>query len=326
MASWIGRPGDWLKKTPEHEDNSSQAAESEDDDDDNPFIRLKFTKYTDYLEGFPSFAAWLASDPAFAIGRDYGDLRIKIRMYKQYKVEEAKEKLEELEKVAHSRGSNFLNSIGDLISEEGSKWEDALSKLDKSLQEFDEIQLRERQYRALPRPSSRNYKSLVNYLDRTRDIDNKEEDWFLRPNEMVSLTPAAEGTWLDDLLETLLKIIPGSQRIFTEKELRQANNEGMIVQYFTRDRVIILSKIATVLLAAMMVAAPVSALTKLTSQPELSLGIVVIFMTAVPLILIFCSKLGHNEIITFTAAYAAILVVFLSNSQNGLGICSCTGK
>lgn len=93
---------------------------------------MRYTKYTEKHKGFPKFA-WLGSDPSFAIGRNYGDLRIKARLYKQYRVEKVKRKLEKLEESAFAWHHNELNSIGWLIEERNSRWGGVLAELDTAL-------------------------------------------------------------------------------------------------------------------------------------------------------------------------------------------------
>jgi peptidoglycan/LPS O-acetylase OafA/YrhL len=58
----------------------------------------------------------------------------------------------------------------------------------------------------------------------------------------------------------------------------------------------------------------------------MDLGVVVIFILVFPLMLAVCSRLKQQELFAVTAAYAAILVVFLGNSQLQNGNCSCTSK
>jgi lipopolysaccharide export LptBFGC system permease protein LptF len=87
-----------------------------------------------------------------------------------------------------------------------------------------------------------------------------------------------------------------------------------LTTYYRRNRVAILSKTISVSLAAVAVAFPISILTSIKRNQVLSLGVVVIFVLIFHLMLIVCSKLKQQELFAVTAAYAAILVVFLGNS------------
>lgn len=194
--------------------------------------------------------------------------------------------------------------------------------------QFDEIQLREYAYRALQRPSDRDYESLLIYLSNSGDMHDDEEDWFLARNEMISLAPGVKNSWLDNKLEVFLRYVPFSQRIFTEKELRLSNvkDKDTTIMYFDRERIRVLSRMVSVLVASIAVAVPVYILTKLSDSPQKSLAVVIASTALFPLVLSVCARLGQNEVFAITAAYAAILVVFLSNSQNGSGGCACAPK
>jgi hypothetical protein len=75
----------------------------------------------------------------------------------------------------------------------------------------DEIQLLERDYRALPRLSKRNYNAVLNYLYYGADLHANDEEFFLHPREAVSLAAGTQNSWLDDTIEKMLNQIPGSQ-------------------------------------------------------------------------------------------------------------------
>jgi hypothetical protein len=75
---------------------------------------------------------------------------------------------------------------------------------------IDEIQLRERDYRALPRLSKRNYTSVLNYLYYGSDLEG-EEEFFMNRREAISLAAGTQNSWLDENIEKLLDRIPGSQ-------------------------------------------------------------------------------------------------------------------
>ncbi|KAF2665254.1 hypothetical protein BT63DRAFT_483118 [Microthyrium microscopicum] len=313
-TSWNQRSKTWLMENSEAQNSTLKG--SVPGERERIASRITYSKYTEKLRGYPRFAAWLASDPAFSIGRDYASLRTKVRLYKQYKVEEAKAKLDELERVADDHDRHNLDCFEDNFGEE--VWDNAMLDLDKALEEFDEIQLRERKYGALSRPSTRNYTSLLDHLELNGELNDDMEDWFLCSNEMVSLSQDAKGSWLDDRLEEMLNYIPFSQKLFTDKMLRLDNNEGLTVRYYRKDRIEVLSRVVAVIIIVLMILAPVGILSTLTDRPKMSYGIVCIFTAVFAVMLSFCTRLGQNEIYMVSATYPAILVVFLSNSQNGI--------
>jgi hypothetical protein len=108
----------------------------------------------------------------------------------------------------------------------------------------DEIQLRERDYRALPRMSKRNYTSVLNYLFYGSDLQTDEEELFLCRKEAVSLAANTQNTWLDENIEKLLFRIPGSQVckpfIFdTFDVLTTIHRNGSLIRSFEGGRLLI---------------------------------------------------------------------------------------
>jgi len=75
----------------------------------------------------------------------------------------------------------------------------------------DELELREKEFAALARPTKKNYNSLLNNLYQSQDICPDEETYFLYPDQMVSLANGADNSWLDNKVEAVLDRIPFAQ-------------------------------------------------------------------------------------------------------------------
>ena len=76
---------------------------------------------------------------------------------------------------------------------------------------IDELELREKEFAALARPTKNNYNSLLNNLYQSQDVCPKEESYFLYPDQMVSLANGADNSWLDNKVEAVLDRIPFAQ-------------------------------------------------------------------------------------------------------------------
>jgi len=80
----------------------------------------------------------MASDPNFHIGRNYSDLRVLVRLHKQYKVEELKLRLQELDKRQFDLDSALPTSIElDIKGEDGER-DRLMGELDIALKEHGE--------------------------------------------------------------------------------------------------------------------------------------------------------------------------------------------
>ena len=80
----------------------------------------------------------MASDPNFAIGRNYADLRVRVRLHKQHKVEKLKARLQELDKRQLGLEEYLLTSIERDIKVENSERDKLIQELDIALKEHGE--------------------------------------------------------------------------------------------------------------------------------------------------------------------------------------------
>jgi len=104
----------------------------------NAFTLTNTFKVSLHRPGYGRLAAWLASDPNFAMGRNYADLRVRVRLHKQYKVEELKARLKELDDRQYERDPDLLTSIElDIKGEDGER-DILIQELDVALREHGE--------------------------------------------------------------------------------------------------------------------------------------------------------------------------------------------
>lgn len=206
----------------------------------------------------------------------------------------------------------------------------------------DELELRETQFAALPHPSKRNYRSLLNHLYKVQDICKDEVPYSLHPDQMVSLANNSDNSWLDSGVEAILDKIPHSERIFTPKHLRHKPEDP--THYYSKDRVEILSKLISVLLAATLLVIPIALLYELNAVQKTRLAMTLAFVIGFPILLATSTRSRQQEIFAVSAAYArfsslgsdnalclriarycAVLVVFLTNLQQPTqGNCNCS--
>lgn len=92
----------------------------------------------DHQRGYGRLAAWLASDPNFALGRNYADLRVRLRLHKQHKVEQLKARLQELDKRQFQMNPYFLTSIDFSTKINDGERDNLMQELDVALKEHGE--------------------------------------------------------------------------------------------------------------------------------------------------------------------------------------------
>jgi hypothetical protein len=90
------------------------------------------------IDGYPRFAACLASAPNFHIGRDYKEARIRVRLHKMHVVERKQAELEELDRKQSAEDEYSVTSIAEDLKFYGGKRTTLIKELDMALRELGE--------------------------------------------------------------------------------------------------------------------------------------------------------------------------------------------
>jgi len=93
---------------------------------------------TKRIDGYPRFAAYLASAPNFHVGRDYKEARIRVRLHKMYIVETKQAELEALDQKQSRVDEYSVCSIAEDIKYFKSERHKLIGELDVALRELGE--------------------------------------------------------------------------------------------------------------------------------------------------------------------------------------------
>lgn len=73
-----------------------------------------------------------------------------------------------------------------------------------------ELLLKANQLKGLEKPSSRDYRSVLRYMEKKGDqLYEEEMKWIYEKEDLVTLRPGREHAWLDGILERILKLCRG---------------------------------------------------------------------------------------------------------------------
>ncbi|KAL9605448.1 MAG: hypothetical protein Q9179_001360 [Wetmoreana sp. 5 TL-2023] len=239
---------------------------------------------------YPKLAAYLNADPNFLIYRKFGWLHNRLLLYLQDELVELEYKLEKIDK--------------------------------RTFSEADDTQLKSRR---LDLPSSPVRQNLIKQIAEKLEI--YEYRWIREGVDLAAVGHGGEHGWFNGFLEDTLKKISrkGTQAIFRTKEqeiITGHENVSLISPY----RLDIFLRIVLTFLALTLLLIPVLILFKLQpTDPEQvrsnsKYQITTIFVSTL-LFSASCSvvtKARRQEVFTATAAYCAVLVVFLGNTLNVL--------
>ncbi|KAI4279433.1 MAG: hypothetical protein LQ337_000244 [Flavoplaca oasis] len=278
-----------------------------------------------YIVGYPKVAAFVNADPSFLIYRKFGWLHNRILLYLQDEIVALEYKLNKLDQGTFtddkevklkSRRADFLNP--------GPR-RDTVKQIAEKLKEYDEHLLRFQKIQAIRRPTLRNQTSLYNFIYGTRSIVTSEARWIREGADLAAVAREEEHGWFNGFLEdTLKKISPKvTQVIFRTKEQKIITGQEnvFLVSPFRLD---VFLRIVLTILAAILLLLPVVILFELqpteASQVRQKGGFQILTIFIFTLLFSascsICTKARRQEVFTATAAYCAVLVVFLGCTLN----------
>ncbi|KAL1586800.1 hypothetical protein WHR41_04596 [Cladosporium halotolerans] len=204
-----------------------------------------------------------------------------------------------------------------------------LADLKRKLLEYgtDEMLLKAREMSALQRPADSDWRSLSNWMYSKAPLVAQEQEFAKRKEDIVTLRKGREGAAFDNLVERMLgrtnrffhrcgwekNII---QYVFVTKELEDKTSEDF-VRYYDPVRVDKLVNIIITAIIFVLLVLPVVALYEMSdaskATPFEAIGILVVFTLIFGMAMSSLTRATRQELFAASAAYCAVLVVFISN-------------
>ncbi|KAF7928231.1 hypothetical protein EAE99_004989 [Botrytis elliptica] len=151
----------------------------------------------------------------------------------------------------------------------------------------------------LDRPTTMDYVRVRSYFDEQSPLCTSEQAYILCKEDLITLKPSRENTWLDGIIEKIPQKFPSrlTRHIFCPPELREKNNpESTNLILFSPERVNIVVSVIILITILTLLVIPVYILRYL--------------------ILSLFTRAKRHEVLAAAAAYCAVLVVFVGNVGN----------
>jgi len=280
-------------------------------------------------EGYPRSAAFLSSEHNFSLYRGFGYLHSRVLLGLQDRIVALER---ELDKKDHM---DVLNGLGDHLcsrakdecetepdSNERSRIE-ILEDIRKLLEEYDGFLAKARDIVSFQRPSDRDYNSVKDWMSHRSGLVNKEKAFIRHKEDVLTLNSGREWCGFDGFVEELLLMFDCRliRRIFVAPELRD-KTEDTALHYYTRSRVDKLIGVLITIMIFVLLVLPVVAMYQLTTfdaKPQSTfsaVGVLVVFTLLFSAAMSLLTKARRHELFAASAAYCAVLVVFISNFGN----------
>ena len=184
----------------------------------------------DFPNGFPRLSCFLDSDDAFMVYRRFGTIYARLLLAKQDEMSRMEDLLQGMDKTDEAEGNmKYLMShtrdagrphIPSLWTESRTQ---LMERMEKKALEYGkprcpfhranvesyfaaELLLKARQLKALDKPSRRDYKSVLHFMENDGGpLFETEAAFIYQKEDLITLRPDSEYAWLDSILEQTLQ-------------------------------------------------------------------------------------------------------------------------
>lgn len=301
--------------------------------------------------GFPRLAAFQSSEPNFSLYRSFSYLHSRVLLDLQDEITCLEKELDEIDWDDHDEDSNRLKSRDfDICQPTGDGARNRriiLGEIKSKLMEYDEVLIKARTIESFQRPSDRNYRSVRRYCHNEKPLMDAEMDSIRSKEDIVSLSNGREWATFDGGVETmigqldrLLKKVFRTKSLPLQKYFRtpeaQEKTTNPYVSFYSSTRIDKLVNVLITFVIFCLLVVPVVTMYQLTSTaahvvPGASdkdaiaaadvnkrdtfnaVGVLMVFTLLFSAAMSLLTKAARHELFAASAAYCAILVVFIGN-------------
>ncbi|MCJ1351954.1 MAG: hypothetical protein MMC33_001938 [Icmadophila ericetorum] len=273
-------------------------------------------------KGYPNTAGFMSSDPNFGQYRGFNYLHSRVLLHLQNSLAVLERELDRKDGV--DAGKICLQSIAKDKQQDKSKRsrEIILTDIRKRLVEYDEILAKARELVSFQKPSNRDYNSVINWFSNVEPLVEKEQAFIRHREDLLTINTGREWCGFDGMIEKMLKKCDCwlIRRLFLTEELRK-KTQASEIHYFDKKRVEKLVGIIITAIIFVLLILPVIGMYKLTevgdaANPQstfTAIGVLVVFTLLFSAAMSLLTKAQRHELFAASAAYCAVLVVFISN-------------
>ncbi|OAK99935.1 hypothetical protein IQ06DRAFT_377793 [Phaeosphaeriaceae sp. SRC1lsM3a] len=303
--------------------------------------------------GFPRLAAFQSSEANFSLYRSFSYLHSRVLLDLQDEITSLERELDDIDEDDECDDPDRLRSREldeDRARNEGGRRNRriVLKEIKGKLMEYDEVLIKARQLESFQKPSDRNYRSVRRYHHNTKPLMDAEMDSIRSKEDIVSLHNGREWATFDGGVETMIGRVdrvlqkicrttePPLQKYFRTPELR-AKTSSPHISFYSSTRIDRLVNILITFVIFILLIVPIVTLYRLTSTPNFAgsdssngtvpasavedynrdtfnaVGVLIVFTLLFSAAMSLLTRAARHELFAASAAYCAILVVFIGN-------------
>jgi len=269
------------------------------------------------FHAYPSFADFIASDPELSVFKRFNRLSSRNLLYLQSELLDLQAQLQDFDE------EDYNGKDGEVLLS-AKCWEtfaaraeepqyprekermETIHKIRISMKEYQEALVLRQKVLTLQIPGDRAFGAFSNWFKKFRPFMGLAEQLLEDQNDFVALGVVEEQDRLTKIIQDV-----GGQWL-----PRSRNSTSKEVKYYSEDVVNKVVAGITIVLAAILLEGAIVALYFITN-PHLQLGLIALFMVLFAGSIGLLSNAKRSEMFAATAAYAAVLVVFVSGNLGG---------
>ncbi|MCJ1396465.1 hypothetical protein MMC18_009355 [Xylographa bjoerkii] len=288
----------------------------------------KVRRLQDFPRGFPKLACFLDSDDSFMVYRRFGTVYSRLLLHEQDEMRRVEATLNSMDKTDEYHGNAQYLMSPELDAKRQSfpdEWPrqsrpQLMEQLKRKALDYAEFVLKAQQLKALGQPSTRDYRSVLHFMENDGGQTYDEEMSFIYEKEdLISLRPGREYARLDSIVERMLRLLRCRFTIFLflSKETKDKTDD-LSIYYYDRSRISTFVTFLITLAILVLLIIPIWLLYKcsitdtVATSPD-TIGIITVSTLIFSAMLLAFTKAKRHEVLAVSAGYCAVLVVFLGN-------------
>ncbi|CAF9936463.1 hypothetical protein IMSHALPRED_010771 [Imshaugia aleurites] len=270
-----------------------------------------------YSRGYPAMCKWMASDDDFFVLRRFGGLSARILLRQQDRIVKLEEDLQRVDNMCMINGSNN----GTFRYDTNFERQRLLDELTSRLEQFQRFLLDHAQIKAQPEATEFQVSNVKRWFANANEkvIQNEEKQFIDKDGDLIPIVSKIKTPLrrFFDKFERPRLWAPFRDIEINERLHGESHDFGLTTTVYSKESVVDKSvTCVTMVLGVAMLVGPLWWLQHLSSQGNLEVRLAVItgFLIVFTILLSILTVARPFEVLAATAAYAAVLMVFMQIS------------
>ncbi|KAI5801202.1 hypothetical protein EDC01DRAFT_647185 [Geopyxis carbonaria] len=297
-------PSRVMKYIKRHLDGENDDHHGSDADNDGLQRPTEDEKIENYRRGYPQLAAFTSSHSSFMMCRSFIHMRNHLLLLKQAELSQLEKELRRLE---NEEPIPRNLAAWEQYSSDGRRKE-LLKKMETKLSEYDAQRDAILSLKQYPSVKKRDYRSMQNYLRDQRDILPDERTFICNKQDLISIFRNEEHhTPVEHAVEFVV------HRTFLRKYFKgkkyKNRTDNRFIHLYSDTRIKNVASIISTFVAVFVLVGPIIALKYIPDAYRV--WCLIVFTTVFAFSILFITKAKRHELFAATAAFCAVLVVFI---------------